>query len=493
MTASYRSGAATESYSLPTVTKTKPAGTAEGDVVFAAFVTNDASRTLNTIPNGWSIIANAGDATSPGGRMWIAKKKAGASEPASYDFTFNYEFNGLTAIWSVKDGDDVSAIGAARTDAPLSHPYSVQADSIGVPDDDSLLIWVGGQRITTTGVDPVITQPAGFDLRIDGGVEWEVASLFIADKVQASAGASGAATGSVSRAGAGNGRSFGVLLAISPAGGGSTIPAAGEPMLPVITSVAVDATTVSLTAGNYADITLTVSDQDGDPIRYLDGAHTSSAPAIATAAQLAATDAAGRAMLRITGVAAGSTTITCDFDGVACTIGVTVVSLAQPVRSVLPASVVMSVGETQQFAFYVDGGAQNATWTVETGGGAITQGGLYTAPSVAGAATVRAASPEDPGVYSEATVTIIAATGRVIVPFTRNGRRYSNQSLDYIVKAADNTIVAFGVGMTDDLGVLTITVPGIYIGQYVLLIVDNVGPDMDTTGRVKRILKVLVT
>jgi len=89
--------------------------------------------------------------------------------------------------------------------------------------------------------------------------------------------------------------------------------------------------------------------------------------------------------------------------------------------SVAPLSVSLVAGQTQQFTATVTGGTnQTVIWTTTAPGGTITAaGGLFTAGTVSGAFTVRAASVVDPTVFGEAAVSI---TGALPVAADSNAR-----------------------------------------------------------------------
>jgi hypothetical protein len=77
--------------------------------------------------------------------------------------------------------------------------------------------------------------------------------------------------------------------------------------------------------------------------------------------------------------------------------------------TVTPATATVQVNQTQQFNATVNNsGSQTVTWSVSPSGGAITSGGVYTAPSSvpAGAVTVTATSSTIPPVSGTATVTV---------------------------------------------------------------------------------------
>ena len=487
---SFRAGAAAAKYTV-SPELTKPTGTAENDILQAVFVTNDSTRTVTSVPTGWTLIANIGESTSPGGRMWVYKKKAGAGEPATYTWSFNYSFNGMTAIWAEQDADDVSIYGT-EVSGILTTPYSVATPSIAVPNASSLVVWIGGLRTIDTTADTVPTAPSGYTLRIDGGTIGEYSSISVADIQQALAGASGTATGSIARTGGGNGRGFGVLLAIAPTGGTTMITASGEAECPVVKSVALSAVSEHIPVGNYADVPATVRDQSGTGLQYLTGTATSADTAIATVSQLAATDDSGEATLRITGVAPGSTTVTLTVDGVVSN-SVSITTAAPSAVFIVPSSVDLDAGATQTFTAALAGvDGADFVWSVESGGGSITSAGVYTAPSTATTAVVRAALSTDGNIYAEATVTVTvqaAEAGVVQTTWrrTRSGRRaepLAGYELDYWIISSADTLIASGTGTTDSSGTLTLRVSSAYSGQDVLVVVNNLDADMSTAGKI---------
>lgn len=75
MAVAYRSHVAAFHYEAAgTVTITKPTGTAEGDVLLAALVNNDGTRTLDTLPSGWTALDVSGTSTTPSTRQWVDRK-----------------------------------------------------------------------------------------------------------------------------------------------------------------------------------------------------------------------------------------------------------------------------------------------------------------------------------------------------------------------------------------------------------------------------------
>lgn len=199
------------------VTITKPAGTVEGDVLIAAFVNNDGTRTLDTLPSGWTQIESSGTSTAPSTNAWVCKKVAGASEPASYDFTFSDSFNGPAAMIAYSGGSDVNISDGATVSSIQSTPYAIDAPTITTTVNECLLVWIGGVKFTTIGAEPAFTLPSGYTSRVSLVADYDNRALAIADDEQASAGATGTVSGSVAVTGGGDGRTHAFLIAIAPA------------------------------------------------------------------------------------------------------------------------------------------------------------------------------------------------------------------------------------------------------------------------------------
>ena len=484
-------------YTSETVSVPALSGIVAGDVLLVSLINNDGYRTLNTLPAGWSVVASAVVATAPSAGFWLCKKLATASEPASYDFVFDFGFNGRATIIAYTGAEDISVVGTAAWADPAltTSPYDVNAGSVTVPDASSLLVWFGASRVSTAG-SAAWTPPSSFSERFEAGASYELHSVSVAEHA-VGAGASGAANGTLTQAGAGNTRTLGVLVAIAPSGGASTISASGSGESPVVTSIAPASLAESVTVGNYSDVVVTVKDQNGTGIAGLTGTATSASTSIATVTQLAATDANGQATLRIVGVAPGSSSVTLTVDGVVSnTISTTVVSGSNSrALSVSPATVTLDQSETQQFvASDGSGTAPTVVWTIPSGGGTISSAGLYTAPPSDGSATVRASLASDSAVYADASVTISSAAFGVVTATLRyRGAALASTRVDYWVIEQGDTVIASGSQTTDSSGALTISVPSQYVGQKVNVVVNNLASDMATAGKIQHQQVVTVT
>lgn len=484
---SFRSSLTTRSYSGSTVTVDTPAGAASGDVLTCTFIDAQGSRTLDTLPSGWTIVAD--DEVSGYSGFWVCKKKLTAAPAASYDFGFSATFYGSAEMTAWQTGSDVSVTGTpAYSASQPSSPYDIDAAAITVPDNETLLVFIGATRVTTDGVLPAHTAPSGFTERVDSGLSYDVRAITIADK-QVSSGSSGAHTGTVAWASAGNAYTVGVLLAIAPTGGSTQISLTGEANCPTVASVSASAASASVTAGNYYDVVVTVRDQEGAVLPGLTGSAASTDTGVATVALLAATDSSGQATLRITGVAVGTTTVTATFDGIVSnSVPVTVITGSSGAVAMSPQTVTLMQGQTQQFAAGLSGDpAATFNWSIVSGSGTVSSGGLYTAPASDTTAIVKAALSTDSSIYATATVTVVGAqagTTTVTTTWIFSGVAFASQSLDYVVKSSANVIIASGTASTNASGELVLTIDAAYSGLKVLVHVENVGTAMTTSGKV---------
>lgn len=495
---SFRSTATTLSFSGSTVTVDTPAGAASGDVLTCTFIDAQGSRTLDTLPSGWTTIASAASSEHSG--FWVCRKVLSGSPAASYDFTFSATFYGRAEMTAWQTGSDVSVAGsAAYAAAQSTSPYDIDAADITVPDNETLLVFIGGTCVTTDGNAPAHTPPSGFTERADVGLSYDVRAITIADK-QVSSGSSGAHTGTVAWASAGNAYTVGVLLAIAPTGGSTQISLTGEANCPTVASVSASAASASVTAGNYYDVVVTVRDQEGAVLPGLTGSAASTDTGVATVALLAATDSSGQATLRITGVAVGSTTVTATFDGIASnSVPVTVVTGSSgSVVSISPSTATVYVGRSQQFtASANDNTGGYFGWSVQSGGGTITSTGLFTASNAAGTAVVRATYSLDLSMYSEAVVTvqsIAIADGVVTATWTtKKGLPLAGLTIDYWIISSDDELIKSGTVTTDSTGTFSVAVSPDYVGESVNVVMNNLAQDMSTAGKVQGQQVVIVT
>ncbi|UVJ39578.1 PKD domain-containing protein [Arthrobacter sp. CJ23] len=188
---------ATAGTASATVAMAAPAGTAAGDVLVAA-ITADFNPTMASVPAGWVPMVNAlsiNSGPSSGARAFAYYYVVGAADPLSYTWTLSTAVKwgaGITSYRGVSntaplDGPVVTAVDASYT------ATSITAPSITTATDGAMLI--GG--VACDCASPVVSAPSGWTER------WETTAgqvAELADRPQATAGASGTATWTLSAA-----------------------------------------------------------------------------------------------------------------------------------------------------------------------------------------------------------------------------------------------------------------------------------------------------
>lgn len=174
-----------------------PAGTAAGDVLIAA-ITADFSPTMASVPTGWTAIVNGlgiNSSSTSGARAFVYYHVVGTSDPASYTWTLST---------AVKWGGGITAYRGVNNTTPLDSPVvtaldttysatSITAPSVTTASNGAMLI--GGGACDCSA--PVFSPPSGWTERWEAPAG-QIAEL--ADRVQATAGASGTATWTMSGA-----------------------------------------------------------------------------------------------------------------------------------------------------------------------------------------------------------------------------------------------------------------------------------------------------
>lgn len=175
---------------VSSVSLTKPAGTAAGDVLIAS-ITTDLNPSMSSVPAGWTAIVNAlsiNSSSSSGARVFVYYHVVGSADPSNYTWTL-----GTAAKW----GGGVTAYRGVNQSTPLDSTVVTAVDtsytatgitlaSITTASNGAMLI--GGVGFDSSS--PAATPPSGWTER------WEAAGGQIAeeaDKPQPTAGASGTA------------------------------------------------------------------------------------------------------------------------------------------------------------------------------------------------------------------------------------------------------------------------------------------------------------
>lgn len=179
--------------SVTSITITKPAGTVEGDLLLA-FITRDAGGDTIGAPAGFVTILSDGNINVASAAMKIARKAAGASEPADYTFDSNEAAEDMVGIMLRIDGHvsgdpvDVTDFSEGTSTTPISPDITTTVDN-------TLII---SSTHSEEGLELTddIGEPSGYTMvfRRATGTGGANAEAGVATIDQASAGATGTAS-----------------------------------------------------------------------------------------------------------------------------------------------------------------------------------------------------------------------------------------------------------------------------------------------------------
>jgi hypothetical protein len=173
---------------------TKPAATAENDIVFLACVSHDATATI-TSPVGFTQIGTKLAVT--GGVASLFYKKATSSESASYTTVYS-DGNNVTGCFVYRGQDQTSPIEASAYtiyDADYASPVTVSTPTVTTLTNAALVVWFPLLSFSFDGPTIGMTVPSGYTARgtYDNG---SFHALSCADLAKATAGATGVISGS---------------------------------------------------------------------------------------------------------------------------------------------------------------------------------------------------------------------------------------------------------------------------------------------------------
>lgn len=201
---------------VTSLTITKPASTAEGDLLIAHISHVSSDTTAHAAPAGWTNITTTAQGTVQRVSTWF--KVAGGAEAADYAFTKgvgNADMIGAIMRFTGDFGADPIDVEAAATYAdPGSGGDDPPSPTVTTTVDDTMII----SMVADSGVSISYTAPSGMTERYDVGYGdaspgfYGIAGATVA---QAAAGASGAKTWAASS----NTTGVGVTIAIAEEGG----------------------------------------------------------------------------------------------------------------------------------------------------------------------------------------------------------------------------------------------------------------------------------
>ena len=208
-----------------TITLTKPASTAENDLLLVHIQTrNDGSGTggnsVNSVPSGWTLGkyqkgTGSGNAYSTGQYYW---KVAGSSEPSSYDFGLEGSIYYRASIWRITGGRIGSPIYTDNSSFQLNSSTPSLSVSVTPATASSLIIqlWDGVDGANSSGSyaiatdNPSWTEGYSVSMTVGGSITGRFVSAY-AVRTETSA------TGNMSLSGGGVSSDWvGIIIVIPP-------------------------------------------------------------------------------------------------------------------------------------------------------------------------------------------------------------------------------------------------------------------------------------
>ncbi len=221
---------------------------------------------------------------------------------------------------------------------------------------------------------------------------------------------------------------------------------------PAAIAVNLSPSTASVQTNGTLPFTATVSGTSNPAVTW---SVTSGSGTVSSAGVYTAPSTAGSATIRA--ASAADTTMF-------ATAAVTVTAPPAPVSvTVTPSTASVQTGGTLQLNAAVSGSTNTAvTWSVASGSGTVSSAGVYTAPSTAGSAAIKATSAADTTKSATATITITAPPAPVsvtVTPSTASVQTGGTLQLNAAVSGSTNTAVtwsvASGSGTVSSAGVYT--------------------------------------
>jgi MSHA biogenesis protein MshQ len=176
-----------------TLTINKPAGLSENDVMIASIGVGPSTVTISP-PAGWALVRRMNNTNGTSNSLAVYSKLAGASEPASYDWTFSAHAGAAGGIQAFSGADpSIEAENGQNTASGTSHA----TPSVTTGTANTMLVTSHGVGAASTW-----TPPAGMNEAIEGqaGTQAVEANYVL----QSGAGASGAKSAASSASATGN-------------------------------------------------------------------------------------------------------------------------------------------------------------------------------------------------------------------------------------------------------------------------------------------------
>ena len=174
----------------------RPSGLKPNDVMLAAITTNTTTGTV-TAPSGWSLVRSDSVSTTNGTvRQLIYSKVAGASEPASYTWSFSATATATGALAAYAGVSTVTPVGPSSGAVQGTTAKTITAPSVGATASGDLVVGFFGLAMNSS-----FTPPNGMiEQREKSVVNGKIKlAIEVADDILDAAGPTGARTATASK------------------------------------------------------------------------------------------------------------------------------------------------------------------------------------------------------------------------------------------------------------------------------------------------------
>ena len=242
-----QSSAATGGSGGTSVVVTKPAGTALNDVLVSVVTVRGSSQTIN-VPTGWNVVTGLSSTAGGNLNQRVFYLVAGASEPASYTFSWTVIERGSASILAYRNVDTTTPIDSTVGAQISAASTSIVAPSISTTLVNEMLIGFFGDAHSGA----TFTTPTGMTNIFGAGTEPGSGSgpngvrTLIAEQLLTATGASGSRTATSSQ----NVANIGHMLALLPRAVVVTAPSGFNAFETTTTASAITGVITTKTSGS---------------------------------------------------------------------------------------------------------------------------------------------------------------------------------------------------------------------------------------------------
>lgn len=289
-----------DSASSNSATVTKPAGTADGDILFA-LVKHNANEAFSSTPSGWTQLGTSRWLTTSSS-MFSLFYKVASSEPADYTWTWATAARTAIRIAAYRGGfDTADPIDVVSDSTYQTNDTTLRAAAMTASAANSVVLFFGGTHISAAQTFTPPTAPASMTEDLDAYAGGGRLSHIFARLDWTGSGSTGDMDATISAA---NDQKHAFAVALNPPAGDTTPPVLTSPVGSATSSTAatVGATTDEGNGTLYAVVTGSATQPSIAQIKAGND-HTGSAAAWSGSVAVSST---GAKTLNATGLTSGS-------------------------------------------------------------------------------------------------------------------------------------------------------------------------------------------